>query len=290
MKIIISTFTALMAALILSGCSGSKGNDPLFAMSFNIRYDNPLDGINAWQYRKEMVTDAVVLSNADLVGMQEVLKHQLTYLAENLPGFEVYGVGRNDGISGGEFCPVFFRNERFELLEKSTFWLSETPDSAGSIGWNAVLPRIVTWVKLNDRETGRDLFFFNTHFSHVSTEAREKSASLLTSKIREIAGNLPVILTGDFNCTGDSGPYKIIIAQSNENQTLYDTHFISKTEHSGGLNSINAFGRSGKEAIIDYIFCNSSFSVLSHAILAIKKDSVFVSDHYPVIAELEFND
>lgn len=258
-------------------------------MSFNIRYDNPRDSLNAWINRKEMVIEAITSRETDIVGMQEVLIGQHQYLVDNLPEYESYGVGRVDGKVRGELGSIFFRNERFILLDQSTFWLSETPDSTGSIGWDAHLARIASWVKLHDNEKHQNLFFFNTHFSHIGPEARKNSAKLLVSKIYEIAGNHPVILSGDFNCTNDSEPY-LLITSSKNNSQLFDTHFISETEHFGGQNTINGFGRSKEDKIIDYLFCNSSINVISHGILAIKKDRIFVSDHYPVIATIALSE
>ena len=270
--------------IVGAGCSPPTETTPLKVMSFNIRYDNPADGPNAWTHRKEIVVEAIKSKAVDIVGMQEVLKNQERYLIANLPEYETYGVGRDDGIDKGELGSIFFRKQRFELLEKSTFWLSETPDSIGSIAWDAVLPRIVSWVKLHDRKTDKDLYFFNTHFSHVSNSARKNSAELLIKKLTEIAGTHPVILSGDFNCSNQSEPYQVLTGNSQNLLQLFDTHYISETEHFGGLQSINSFGRSRREAIIDFVFCNSSFSVLNHGILTVKKDSVFISDHYPVLA------
>ncbi len=277
----------MIFSALLINCSGDNEHTSMKVMSFNIRYDNPRDGLNAWDNRKEMVVEAITSEKVDIVGMQEVLISQHQYLLENLPEYESYGVGRVDGMTRGELGSIFFKKDRFELLEKSTFWLSQQPDSTGSIGWDAHMARIASWVKLHDNDNNQNLFFFNTHFSHVGPEARENSAKLIISKISKIAGNHPVILSGDFNCTNDSEPYYVITSLKNKT-LLFDTHFISKSEHSGGLNTINSFGKSRKEAIIDYLFCNSSFNVNSHAILTIRKDSIYISDHYPVVAILKF--
>lgn len=278
----------IISSFLLCNCAGNDVKQSLTIMSFNIRYDNPRDGINTWNNRKEMVVETIISEEADIIGMQEVLLSQQKYLEEKLLDYDHYAVGRDDGKTQGEMGSIFFLKERFDVLTKATFWLSETPDEIGSKGWNAVLPRIVSWVKFHDRENDRDFFFFNTHFSHVGEEARAGSAKLLVNKVAEIARDYPVVISGDFNCTKESNPYSIITDENKGQLTLYDTHFISETEHYGGLNTINGFGRQGKEAIIDYLFCNSSFKVNSHGILTIKKDSVFISDHYPVVAKFIF--
>jgi len=286
MKHLSNILALLFLVLLSSNCSQNADNLALKLMSFNIRYDNPKDGPNAWDHRKEMVVDVIRSREIDIVGMQEVLKHQEEYMRNNLPEYEVYGVGREDGQEKGEFGSIFFLRERFELLDKGTFWLSETPDSIGSIGWDAVLARIASWVKLYDRETASDIYFFNTHYSHIGYLARKNSSILLMNKIPEIAGDHPVILSGDFNCSSKSEPYMILTGNNDKEPFLFDTQYISETDHIGGLKSINGFRRDGKVAIIDYLFCNSSFRTLEHGIIAIQQDSVFISDHYPVVATL----
>jgi len=278
----------VFSGVFLTNCSLKEDPTPLNVMSFNIRYDNPRDGLNSWDNRKELVIETIKSQEADIVGMQEVLSRQQDYLTANLTTYESYAVGRDDGALRGEMGSVFFLKSRFEILDKSTFWLSETPEVIGSKGWNAVLPRIVSWLKLNDLEKNQVLYFFNTHFSHVGEEARINSAKLLVERVRYIAGDNPVIISGDFNCKHNSKPYSIIVEKKSPGTSLFDSHYISETDHYGGLNTINSFGRSKEEAIIDYIFSNSSFKVLSHGILTIRRDSLFVSDHYPVVAQLEF--
>lgn len=277
----------LIASLLLSSCSGGNNDVPLKAMSFNIRYDNPRDGINTWNNRKELALETIISEEVDIVGMQEVLLSQQKYLEDRLLAYGHYAVGRDDGKTRGEMGSIFYLKDRFEALEKNTFWLSETPNSIGSKGWNAVLPRIVSWIKFLDKENNLEFYFFNTHFSHVGEEARTNSAKILVKKAAEISEGLPIIISGDFNCTEEAEAYKIITKDKGE-LTLYNTHYLSETEHYGGLNSINGFGRSKREAIIDYLFCNSGFRVKTHGILPIMKDSIYISDHYPVLADLEF--
>lgn len=282
-----NTIAALFLGVFVISCTQAPIED-IKVMSFNIRYDNPRDGINTWYNRKEIAVAAILDNNVDIVGMQEVLLSQQTYLEQNLADYDFYAVGRDDGKTKGEMGSIFYQRERFEPLDKSTFWLSETPEVVGSKGWNAVLPRIVSWVKFRDLNNDEEFFFFNTHFSHVGDEARANSASLLVEQVVNIAGSNPVIISGDFNCTNESKPYAIITDINNGLPTLYDTHYISEAEHFGGLNSINGFGKSRREAIIDYLFCSDDFEVATHGILAIKKDSVYISDHFPVFAELKF--
>ncbi len=277
----------LILCILTASCTGSNKQIPIKVMTFNIRYDNPRDGKNTWNNRKELAVETILSEKIDIVGMQEVLLNQQKYLEENLIDYHHYAVGRDDGKTRGEMGSIFFLKDRFEPLEKATFWLSETPDSIGSKGWEAVLPRIVSWVRFQDKKNNKEFYFFNTHFSHVSDEARISSAQLLVKKVAEIAGDQAVIISGDFNSTEDSEAYRIITEEKG-NASLFNSHYISESEHFGGLNTINGFGRSNKEAIIDYLFTNSGFNVKTHGVLAIKKDSIFISDHYPVVTDICF--
>ena len=193
----------------------------LRVMSFNIRYNTPSDSANAWPYRKDLAASMIRFHHADLAGLQEALKGQIDDLVERLPGYGWFGVGRDDGRERGEFSAIFYRRDRVELLEGSTFWLSEEPDSVGSIGWDADYTRIVTWGRLRDRATGRVFFHFNTHFDHLGEQARLESARLLVTRVKEIAGTAPVIVTGDFNCRESSEPY-LVLTDSTSTESLRD--------------------------------------------------------------------
>jgi endonuclease/exonuclease/phosphatase family metal-dependent hydrolase len=193
------------------------------AMSFNIRYDNPKDNENAWPNRKEMVAATIRFHQTDIAGLQEALDHQVKDLEALLPEYGWFGVGRDDGRNKGEYAPVFFRKGRFTVVHWDTFWLSDTPDKPAK-AWDAALPRIVTWGKIQDIWTGKIFFFFNTHFDHVGETAREKSAKLLQKKIAEISEDFPVILTGDFNCTEKENPYKTLTSGNGQKPTLTDVY------------------------------------------------------------------
>ena len=119
--------------------------------TFNIRYDNPADQSNNWQFRKDTVTRFIKTQDMDIVGMQEVLHNQLEDLLQRLPGYKSIGVGRDDGKTKGEYAPILYKEDRFEVLDSNTFWLSQYPDSIGFIGWDGACTRIATWAKMKDR-------------------------------------------------------------------------------------------------------------------------------------------
>jgi endonuclease/exonuclease/phosphatase family metal-dependent hydrolase len=259
-------------------------------MTFNIRYDEPRDGVNAWPNRKELVASMIRFHNADLVGVQEALKRQMDELAALLPEYAWVGVGRADGKTGGEYSAIFYRKSRFRNLESATFWLSETPDVPSS-GWDAAYPRIVTWVKFRDQTTGKIFFQFNTHFDHRGVVARKESARLLLNRINQIDPTLPVVVTGDFNFTEDADGYQVLTGKSPEVSTgsksvLRDTRYISKHGHHGPTSSFNEFKALVPGKKIDYVFVKGNIRVIQHAVLSDTWDGRFPSDHCPVLAEI----
>ena len=134
--------------------------------SYNIRYANPADEQrgNGWSQRCPVICNQIAYESFDLVGMQEVLKSQFDDLSNRLSrDYGCIGVGRNDGKTSGEYAPIFYKKDRFILLDSGCFWLSETPDKP-SVGWDAKYPRICSWAQLQDRNTGNTLYFLNTHF------------------------------------------------------------------------------------------------------------------------------
>ncbi len=264
--------------------------EPIKVMSFNIRYDNSKDGVNQWANRKELAMRTIQKFKIDIVGMQEVLKNQLDDCLKLLPEYAFCGVARNDGKNSGEFSPIFFLKNRFELLQDSTVWLSETPAVIGSRGWDAALPRIVTWAKLRDKKTSKVFYFYNTHFDHRGKTARKESAVLITKLIHNIAGTYPVILTGDFNCTEADAPYKVLTKDNSELADLKDAYYLCPKNETDINYSFNGWGRAKGARRIDYIFVNLRLKVKKHSIFDIKDGEVFISDHFPVFAEILIKD
>lgn len=253
-------------------------------MSFNIRYDTPRDGLNAWSYRQERVASVLNLYRPDVVGLQEARLHQIDDLARMLPDFAWLGVGRDDGASRGEFAAIFYRPERLALLDKGNFWLSKTPDVPGSISWDACCIRIVTWAKFFDRVAHQELFFFNTHFDQASKRARRMSAVLLLKHLPALAGSTPLLLTGDLNCDETAKPYHLLV-EGRGGWCLQDARTVSATPHHGPSATFHAFTGIYQERI-DYIFVANGMSVLRHATLADHWDGRYPSDHSPVLADV----
>ncbi len=286
MKSIIILFFVCYASSILA-FKKSNCDSNMIVMTYNIRYagDEKIDGINAWSKRKQMVASMIRFHHADLIGVQEALINQLNDLTELLPEYKWIGVGRDDGKMAGEFSAILYKKDRFELLEDSTFWLSPTPN-VPSKGWDAALPRISTWGKFKDKNSGKTFYYFNTHFDHMGELARVNSAKLLHNKAAELM-NFPIIISGDFNAVPHSQPYQTMTDTSKMNQIFYDSRAISKFGVYGSNISFNDFGKNVKPGyIIDYIFVNNKIDVYLHGIVGDTFYGHYPSDHMPVISEI----
>ena len=272
---------------IIAFCNANtlSGQDfPIRVMTFNIRYDNPDDGINRWDNRKQMVSETIIQQNADLAGLQEVLVKQMNDLESLLPDYGHTGVGREDGKQKGEAVPIFYKLTRFELIDNGTFWLSTTPQDTGSVGWDAALTRICTWGKFLDKSSGIKFYFLNTHFDHMGDTARTKSARLILDFINKETNDLPVILTGDFNSSPNDEPYLIL---TNPESGLSDACLSNKKPEACLEGTFNGFGTQKDPERIDIVFFKGVWEVSSYKVLKIKDGEMFISDHWPVIAEFK---
>lgn len=283
-------------AMITGMAAGAAEPDGtvLRVMTYNIRYNNPGDGVNAWPNRKDHVAEMIgTKAHADLAGLQEALREQIGDLAARLPGYAWFGVGRDDGKEKGEHTPIFYRQERFELLDHNTFWLSETPEVPGSKSWDAAITRIVTWGKFKEKASGVEFYYFNTHFDHIGRQARTESARLIWKKIQSLTQGAPVFLTGDFNVTEKSEAYRVLTGNTPEAapvSDLRDARYLSQSGHQGPTSTfVNEDWTQTREpeSKIDFIFVRQGIQVLSHKVLDDQYDGRFPSDHLPVVAELK---
>ncbi len=274
-----------LTALTLGGCSSTEQKINVRWATFNIRYDNPSDTPNDWQSRKDHVAQYILDEQIDIVGMQEVLHNQFLDLQALLPEYAGIGVGRDDGKTAGEYAPLFYRKDKYEVLDSNTFWLAENPDSIGMMGWDAACTRIATWAKMKDKASGKVFMTVNTHFDHVGTEAQRQSALLIIRKIKEIVGDRPAVLTGDFNVTDESDAYRTIT--TNE-FVLLDAHKAAKTVE--GIDyTFHNFNRYPMErrTKIDFVFVTPSITVLHSEIPPVVPEAL-LSDHNPQWVTLEF--
>ncbi len=251
-------------------------------MTYNIRYDNPADGDNAWNIRKESLAGQVQKYNPAILGIQEGLYSQVLYLDSCLTNYTYVGVGREDGKTRGEYSAIFYDTTRFIVLESSTFWLSKTPGKV-SVGWDAALERICTYALLQSRESGKKIWVFNTHFDHIGTKARKNSARLILQKIKTLAdSDIPVVLTGDFNSVPGSKPVKIICGQLEDS---YAKHVEKNTGPDGTFNGFNKDLPVDEK--IDFVFVKNVQVLSCQHINEMRGDGFFISDHLPVLVSIK---
>ena len=237
-------------------------------LSYNIRCDTPYDGANAWPHRKELVAQRVLESEADVVAFQEVLAHQAEFLKHALPNYVFYGRGRQaDG--GGEQCTIAVR-ESLEVKSSGTFWLSPSPELPGSVGWDAMLPRICSYVEIGGVQP---FTVFNTHFDHVGEVATTESARLILDRMSRLQH--PAVLAGDFNSTPES-----------ETHACLTEHLCDRVEPDEICpGTYHAYGKVLDRPRIDYIMPDSAWNVLESRIL-VETCEPYSSDHFPVYARL----
>ena len=276
-----SSIIVILLSILLVSCRSEESID-IDVITFNIRLDTPRDSINAWPNRAPLVAGFINDQIPDLLGMQEVLWHQYLYLDSALTGYGSVAAGRDDGMQQGEACPVFYRLGRFSPVASGTFWLSSTPDVPGSIGWGAALTRIATWVRLYDKTLKDTLFYINTHFDHISDSARVMSSGVLLTKLKELAGDNNVVITGDFNAPPESRA----ITRMTEGGYAVDSYTVSETAPAGETYTFNGWKETAGDSRIDYIFIRNGMKVLSHETFRIIEDGVFISDHWPVKARI----
>jgi endonuclease/exonuclease/phosphatase family metal-dependent hydrolase len=257
-------------------------------MTFNIRFNNPLDGENRWANRREFTAEVIRGQRCDFVGMQEVLPDQMADLLAMLPEFDKLGVSRGADGREGEASPIFYRRDRWrpDPAEQGTFWLSDTPDVPGSITWANAYPRIVTWARFIERRGGGAIYVFNTHFDHISELSRQKGAALLARRIAARNYPDPVLLTGDLNCGESSAALKLLTGKTPDTQLkMLDTfRAVHVDEKQAG--TFHAFRGGGEREKIDYVLALGEATVRAAEIIRDSRDGRYPSDHYPVMAEI----
>ena len=275
----------LVALSLLSGFFVAAQD--LRVATYNLRYINKIDSINGngWAMRSPVITALIRFHDFDVFGTQEGYKNQLDDITDALPQYVYYGRGRDDGKDKGEHSAIFYKKDKFKLLDKGDFWLSQTPDKP-SLGWDATCcNRICSWVYLQDKKSGKKFYFFNAHFDHQGVQARQESSKLVLQKMKDIAGKVPAMFTGDLNGSQSSDWYKAIANSG----LLKDTYFQVKYPYANNA-SFNGFGatKSDNNEIIDHIFISDDFAVKKWGLLTDTYHGKYPSDHFPVVAEISF--
>lgn len=284
-----------LSALLLALPSGAS----VRVMSYNVRLGVAKDGDNAWDKRKSATPAMLKDIRPAVFGVQEAYDFQIRYILEACPEYKAVGVGRDDGKSGGEHMSVFYDSTRIELLEWGTYWLSETPE-VPSFGWDAACRRTATWTLLRELSSGERFYFVNTHLDHIGKLARKNGLALIYNRIQEMnPEGLPMVLTGDFNILPDNE------GLTDLNKLMKSARFCSV--EADKIGSFNGFGKYGfssgaptlddsaaeKSTLrpLDYIYYSGfDRSLCFRVVTATYDGKPYISDHYPVYADLVFSD
>jgi endonuclease/exonuclease/phosphatase family metal-dependent hydrolase len=282
----------LSVVLVLLAHAVAFAAEPFTVMSFNLRgdfdggvaTDKPTGWLrNDGEHRRELVLRLASEANPDLLGVQEAYRNQVQELAAALPGHAFVGVGRDDGAEAGEHSCLYYRTDRFELVDSGTFWLSKTPDKPSTYP-GAACPRIATWAVLRDKEAGnREFLVLNTHWDHVSSEARRYSAELIRERL---AGNLAAIVMGDLNVTEEDEPITTLLGEGPKR--LIDSFREVHPQRGENERSFHDFQGGEAGSRIDYIVHTDGLRAMDAEIVRTSYGDRYPSDHYPVTATLEW--
>lgn len=296
----------IYSIMLLFGCLFMVQAESMVVGTYNIRNANRGDSLagNGWGQRYPYIAQLVQFHGFDIFGTQEGKHDQLEDLKKAMPGYDYIGAGRDDGKQGGEYSAIFFRTGKFEVLEHGDFWLSTITDRPNK-GWDAALPRICSWGKFRDKESGFTFLFFNLHMDHIGVQARSESAKLILKKIQEYPEKLPAILTGDFNVDQSNESYYLL----DNSGIMRDSYQIADIQYAPN-GTFNDFDPDQKtDGRIDHIFLTKEFKVKKYGILTdtyrgektdkekaeqnntSKEASNYTartpSDHFPVMAVIE---
>jgi endonuclease/exonuclease/phosphatase family metal-dependent hydrolase len=255
---------------------------PLTVMSYNLRYASAVPP-NAWPTRRPLVAERIRRHQPDLLGTQEGLYHQLLDLEADLPEYAWLGLGREGG-SRGEFMAIYYRKDRFTPVAYDHYWLSDTPGVIGSATWGNSVRRMVTWIRLREKESKREFYFVNTHFDHQSQPAREKSAKLVLQRCLSLSEKAPLILVGDFNAAAGKNPAYSTLVNSGGLTDAWNAA-AKRSEQTQSFNGFH-YPASKEGARIDWILYRGPFSTSEIEIDGFAQGKQYPSDHFPVIAKL----
>ena len=296
-RIIISIVSVVLALLIAFGVSfvwyyphynsnkaqvtievENDGNIKM--MSYNLRCISPLDfGKKSWFYRADLIIDDIVNEKPGIIGFQEATKWHYAYLTNALQGYDSVITYRDEAFNS-EGCPIFYKKDLYTLVDKGSFWLSETPEVM-SKSWGAQFNRVCSYVILTDKISGEDFVVFNTHLSHVSDEARINGIKVVLDKIAQF-GSLPAVIMGDFNALEGSETY--ISVTENFTDARYATENTTDTHTYQGWGDPEKFKR------IDYFMISKTgIKVNEYEVLSGLHDGVYSSDHCPIVLEISLD-
>jgi endonuclease/exonuclease/phosphatase family metal-dependent hydrolase len=252
-------------------------------MTFNIRAKNLMDIFDRWNSRKQDVFEMITDHAPDIFGLQEPLPNQLEQFQQAFPQYAYYSAGGKDGKIKGESCPIFYRKDRFKLLDSGTFWFSDRPNKPGTQGWGEPVPRFCSWVVLAEKGQNTSFYVYNTHLAWMSQQSRNKSVRLLVKEITARNSSLPFIIMGDFNMKLTNPAVKFLLNSSPENQFPVTDAWLSVHPDNPDISTCN-FGTWATGPQIDHIQLGMGAKAIEVTIDDRKINGHYPSDHFPVIA------
>lgn len=271
-------FGLIALLLVLLSFVGCTPKAEIKVISYNIRFSGGPDGANSWEFRKDASVNMMKEEMPTVMGCQEMLPDQIAFLLEAMPDYMAVGVGRDDGCSAGEHMAVFYNTEAVELLEWSTFWLSETPE-VPSYGWDAACKRTCTYALFKHLATDRQFVVLNTHLDHIGKEAKREGAALIARRAKEfIPADIPVFLTGDMNMLPDNESLNSLRAYFDDARDV-----APNGDH---RTTFNGWGNDHR--ILDYVFVRNAKAESFRVLRDENYGAPYISDHYPVALTATF--
>lgn len=267
--------------VLVFGCVSEESD--LSVLSLNIKNRQVEKNQQKWEKQEPIVVWLINKVRPELIGFQSIDKSQFISLIYHLPEYAYTGSLNTNSFEYNNLNPIFYKKDQYELVSKSHFWLSETPEIEFSMSWDSSEPVYVAWAKFIDKKTGHIFYFFNTCLQQDSKEARIESSRILIQNIKYIAGDAPVILTGTLFDNPNDESYKILT----ENNAIQDSRVLTGKDQFHKTFTYNGYKNDVKE-IQDYIFVNGYLNAIDHTVFQLKKDDIYISDHYPVVADLVF--
>ena len=258
--------------------------DVITVVNANVRgFDQDDKGNIHWFVRAPLLVKTLEKAAPDILGMQEVAKVQYTYLKKSLKGYDSEILYSDDGAFSGS-NPIFYNTGKFDLVDKGSFWVSETPQEM-SRGWDATCYRVCTFVVLSQKSDGKHFALFNTHLDHVGQQARINGIKMIVERMKQY-GDIPCILMGDMNFAVESGTaYRTALTYFDNAKYCTTDSDDGPTWHGIGWNT------SYSSEIDDFFFISKTgIDVKQYRILRDSYDGVYPSDHYPIQMKLTLSD
>lgn len=256
--------------------------------SFNLKHDSFLARKNAWQYRRDLISQLIRQSNAAIIGVQELIPSMRDDIMARLSDYyTIRGFGRNKNLED-EQAAILLKNGDTTICFDKMFWLSKHPEKLGSRAYYAVFPRICTVCEAYVRELDSRIRVFNTHFDHICGMARTLSVQIILQYMHELnqVEKLPTILMGDMNAKPRSKPIRILSENRHDYPDVHLTSIWQNFSQEEICNTYHGFRGRRKGSPIDYIFISDEFALEDAYIDQTSFDGRYPSDHYPLVATL----